>query len=145
MYCNQCGAQIPDNSLFCSHCGARIRQGTQPAAARATVPTGSPGTVLFSEKNWYRVIKPTLQQLLGELILTETGISFRSFVKLGSFEIPYHEIALVEKGVFLVNPNALTISGKNGKKYLLISNAFSKKASQSISEVIFIIQSRKQM
>lgn len=26
MYCNQCGNQLPDNSLFCNHCGTRQPQ-----------------------------------------------------------------------------------------------------------------------
>ena len=27
MYCIECGAQIPDNSKFCSHCGHRQNEG----------------------------------------------------------------------------------------------------------------------
>jgi hypothetical protein len=30
MYCIECGAQIPDNSKYCSHCGKPQNEGEQP-------------------------------------------------------------------------------------------------------------------
>lgn len=41
MYCKNCGAQIDDNSRFCSHCGAR--QGLLDGPGDAPGPGGAPG------------------------------------------------------------------------------------------------------
>ena len=41
MYCKNCGAQIDDNSRFCSHCGARQRLLDGPGDVPG--PGGAPG------------------------------------------------------------------------------------------------------
>ena len=43
MYCNQCGKQLPDDSVFCSACGAKVPSAvsaptTEPAPAAETAP-----------------------------------------------------------------------------------------------------------
>ena len=34
MFCNKCGAELPDDATFCSKCGAPVGQAAQPAAVR---------------------------------------------------------------------------------------------------------------
>lgn len=40
MFCNKCGRQLPDGSVFCNFCGAQ--QGVIPQATQAQAP-GVPG------------------------------------------------------------------------------------------------------
>jgi len=38
MYCNHCGANQPDNAVFCSQCGARLQTPTEPSPDTQEIP-----------------------------------------------------------------------------------------------------------
>lgn len=45
MFCEQCGAPIPEGARFCEQCGAPVEQASAPAPAPAPAPVPKPEPV----------------------------------------------------------------------------------------------------
>ena len=62
MYCNQCGAQVPDHAKFCQTCGSAV--GVEPSSTAAKIPCSEDIAVTAKEKRPKRKLSPRLKKLL---------------------------------------------------------------------------------
>ena len=65
MYCNQCGAQVPDHAKFCQACGSAV--GAEPNSTAAEIPCSENIAVTAKEKRPKRKPSPRLKKLLTVL------------------------------------------------------------------------------
>ncbi len=96
MFCEKCGAKLPDNAVFCDKCGAPVKTGTTPVTAY-TVPPVQPTPVkpsalkrFFSVKRNVLITAVAASVLLIAVILLVVFLSMPKKVYLDKyFDIVY--------------------------------------------------------
>ena len=92
MFCPKCGAQLPDNSQFCSSCGSSIAQAPSAPAAHSAPAGLKLSGVKF---DLYTVIKlaiAVLTMLFGILPTWKLSIEMFGFSESKSFSILHSEM-----------------------------------------------------
>lgn len=120
MYCSNCGAQIPDGSLFCNICGVKT----------GTAFNQNEQEIIFMKGLCNRVKSPLFVQN-GSAILTNrrfiylkhslakiAAIGVLTYLTEGSydFDIPLSNIASIEDGRQGIS-KTIIINTKDGKRY----------------------------
>ena len=108
MYCIECGAQIPDNSKFCSHCGHN-QTGGEPSLKekKAEVIIDNENTQQLVEENKssidYQFLKKTMGWYLawvllhlGILLIFSLSIFATDYTSYMSRFVPFSESSSIE-------------------------------------------------
>lgn len=145
MYCQNCGKEIGEARGFCPECGKKIQTGEAgvwggAAEAKGSVP--NPNEVLYEKKLCSNVSNP-LTMASGKFTLTNSEIAFKSYMLGGNFKISYSEVAAVNRTTYgLVNPNALEIRTKSGKKYVILLGSIGAKGKAEVDRAMEVIRRR---
>lgn len=71
MFCQSCGKQIPDGSVFCHHCGSALPgpgAATTPSAATAGIPAAAAPAALYAGF-WLRFVAILIDSILFGMVI----------------------------------------------------------------------------
>jgi hypothetical protein len=92
MYCQQCGAENPEDAKFCRKCGCQIATAQVEKQKTATVEVA----IKDGSANHYK----GLEAVGGKLYLTNQRLKFKSHklnIQVHEMEIPLNQIVSIEK------------------------------------------------
>lgn len=140
MFCSKCGKQVEDGAAFCPSCGNRLGGAETPVRVTSNNSSASTSglSLPFTMKMVSNVSNP-LRQITGTLTVTSNAVEFKNMLPIGggNFTIPVRQIAAVSRTTYaVINPCALEIRLKDGKKYTVLLSAWNKEKAQSIADLI---------
>lgn len=140
MFCTKCGKQVEDGMAFCTSCGNKMGITTAPS----NNPSNSSSTsmnklgVPFTMKMVGNVSIP-IRQVTGTLTITSSTVEFKNMLPIGggNFKVPVNQIAAVSRVTYaIINPSAMEIRLKDGKKYTLLLSSWEKEKAQRVVDLV---------